>query len=163
MRRIASPFPIPTTSAQMEASQQSTKLIRKLRRSFLPRIEIDSSLFPRLSRMRWLGLGPIDTYPNESAAGIFGVWSADKGVADANGLKTTRWLEMEDPSHTVGTLRIENSPYVRCDTDTLRVVAAEEGRVMKNRLPEKPEQRLDVTPGRKFHGAFTMRLLPNKH
>ncbi|HMF52905.1 MAG TPA: glycoside hydrolase family 2 TIM barrel-domain containing protein, partial [Edaphobacter sp.] len=132
----------------------------KIAAKFLPQAKINLPLVPQLSRMRWLGLGPIDTYPNERAAGIFGVWSADRGSPDANGLKATRWVEAQDPSHTLSTLRVEDSPYVQREGDTLHIVAAEEGRVMKNRLPEKPEQRLDVTPGRRFYGAFTTRLLP---
>jgi beta-galactosidase len=131
----------------------------KIEATFLPHAEINLQLASQLSRMRWLGLGPLDTYPNEHAAGIFGVWSTEKGSANATGPKMTRWGEMQDPARGTGTVRIENSPYLQVEGDTLHVIAATEGRVMKNRLPEKFEQRLDVTPGRIFYGAFTLRLL----
>jgi beta-galactosidase len=131
----------------------------KIEAPFLPQLEIDLPLASQLSRMRWLGLGPIDTYPNESAAGIFGVWSAAKGSKDVEGVKTTRWIEVQAPATSGYAVRIENCPYAQFEGGTLHVISGLEGRVMKNRLPEKPEERLDVTPGRSFHGAFTVRLL----
>lgn len=121
---------------------------------FLPQVAIDLALAPELNKMRWLGLGPIDTYPNEHAAGIFGVWSAAAGSADAAGVKTTRWVEL---AASAPELRIEDMPYVHLEKGTVQLIAGLEGRVMKNRLPEKPEERLDVSAGRSFHGAFTLR------
>lgn len=131
----------------------------KIEAPFLPQLEINLPITSQLSQMRWLGLGPIDTYPNESAAGIFGVWSATKGSKDAEGVKTTRWIEIQSPASEGYIVRIENCPYAQFDGGTLHVISGLAGRVMKNRLPEKPEERLDVTPGRIFHGAFTLRLL----
>ena len=122
-------------------------------------LEVTLPITPQLSRMRWLGLGPIDTYPNEHAAGVFGVWNANAGSQDAAGVKTTRWTEIEPPAPEGNLVRVEDSPYAQFENGTLHVIAGMEGRVMKNRLPEKPEERLDVTPGRIFHGAFTIRLL----
>ena len=124
---------------------------------FLPVLEMNLALPRSLTKMRWLGLGPIDTYPNEHAAGIFGVWSAEAGKPDAGGVKTTRWAEVSSPAAPAATLRIEDSPYVRFESGTLHVIAGLEGRVMKNRLPEKPEERMD-TADRTFHAAFTLRL-----
>lgn len=131
----------------------------KLETSFLPLIQINLAITPRLSRLRWLGLGPIDTYPNESAAGIFGVWSAANDSEDAKGVKTTRWIEVGRADGEGGTVHIENSPYAQFENGTLHVIAGLEGRVMKNRLPERPEERLDITSGRVFHGMFTLRLV----
>jgi beta-galactosidase len=131
----------------------------KVEATFLPMLEVTLPITPQLSRMRWLGLGPIDTYPNEHAAGVFGVWNANAGSQDAAGVKTTRWTEIEPPAPEGNLVRVEDSPYAQFENGTLHVIAGMEGRVMKNRLPEKPEERLDVTPGRIFHGAFTIRLL----
>jgi beta-galactosidase len=131
----------------------------KIEATFLPKLELNLPIASQLSRMRWLGLGPIDTYPNEHAAGIFGVWSAAKDSKDAGGVRTTRWVEIEAPTGGGNAVRIENSPYIQFEAGTLHVIAGMEGRVMKNRLPEKPEERLDVKSGRSFHGAFTLRLI----
>jgi hypothetical protein len=128
--------------------------------TFLPHIELALPLANDLSRMRWLGLGPIDTYPNEHAAGIFGVWSAQQGTDDATGVKTTRWAEFGSAQNTGPTVRIENIAYIHFEGGVLHAYSGLEGRFMKNRRPEKPEERLDIVPGGSFNGAFTLRLLP---
>jgi beta-galactosidase len=91
----------------------------KLEARFLPLIEINLPVSPQLSQVRWLGLGPIDTYPNERAAGNFGVWSAASGSKDASGVKATRWIEMGSPHGEGGVVRIENCPYAQFEGGTL--------------------------------------------
>ena len=36
-----------------------------------------------MNHVRWLGLGPLDAYPNEKAAAILGLWSEDVPKSDA--------------------------------------------------------------------------------
>lgn len=129
---------------------------------FLPWIEMRMPVAASLTRMRWLGLGPIDTYPNERAAGTLGVWSAAAGTEYAHGVKTTRWAEITPTDGRGDRVRIENSPYIRVEGGVLHVIAGLEGRPEKNRRPEKPEEALDVVPGKTFGGAFTLRLLPDE-
>lgn len=137
------------------------QVLPKIEAAFIPKVEMNLGVSPELARMRWLGLGPIDTYPNEHAAGTLGVWSANVGSENADGVKTMRWAELTSSSGTGGNrLRVENSPYVQFEGGLLHVISALEGRPEKNRRPEKPEERLDVGPATTFQGAFTLQVLP---
>lgn len=127
----------------------------KIEAPFLPVLAMNFGLAPEFAHLRWLGLGPIDTYPNERAAGIFGVWSAAAGEPAAEGVKSTRWAEVSSPA---AILRAEDSPWLRFEAGKLQLIAGLEGRVMKNRLPEKPEEAMETRPGRSFSAAFTLRL-----
>ena len=113
---------------------------------------------PEINHLRWLGLGPLDAYPNEKAAAILGVWSQDLSNADANGVKATRWAELTQASGAG--VRIAGSPYIRLEGGSgLQALSAVAGRPSKRNRAEDPEQRLDVNPHSSFVGEFNLSLL----
>ncbi len=127
-----------------------------VRAPWLPHVGI-SLQTANLGSVRWLGLGPMESYPNEKEASILGVWSGKMDAAEMNGIRTTRWEELASASH--GTVRIEGAPYMQVTADRVDVLSDVVGRPEKNRRPSDPDQRLDTTPGRSFAGEFTVRLV----
>jgi beta-galactosidase len=109
-----------------------------------------------LDTLRWLGLGPLDAYPNLKMAAIFGLWSGEAGSATAEGTKTgVRWAELLDSAKRG--LRVEGSGYVRLESPgQIRVLGVVEGRPSKYRRPDPPSCRLDLAPGTVIRGAFVM-------
>ena len=124
---------------------------------WLPFIGMTLRTAPEMQHVRWLGLGPLDAYPNEKAAAILGVWSEDLGSAHANEVKSTRWTELTGKSGTE--IRLEGSPYIRLDGGTtVQALSAVAGRPSKRNRAEEPEQRLDVTDHAAFVGEFKLSL-----
>ncbi|HWB85083.1 MAG TPA: glycoside hydrolase family 2 TIM barrel-domain containing protein [Bryobacteraceae bacterium] len=124
---------------------------------WLPLVGVTLRTPPALTHLRWLGLGPLDAYPNEKAAAIFGVWSGDLGGPTATGVKATRWAELSGTSGVV--LKIEGCPYIRAGEGSgLQALSAVVGRSAKTRRPENPEDRLDTTAGSSFDGGFRVSL-----
>jgi beta-galactosidase len=125
---------------------------------WVPEVGIEFEVPAELNTLRWLGLGPLDAYPNEKAAAIFGVWSEHAGSGGAQGVKAeVRWAELLDAKGAG--LRVTGSPFIRLDGDgtkpaRLRLLSAVVGRSAKFNPPERPEYRLDVSPGREFTGNF---------
>lgn len=125
---------------------------------WLPFIGMTLRTEPEIHHLRWLGLGPLDAYPNEKVAAILGVWSEESPSAGASEVKATRWAELTRDSG-VG-VRIEGSPYVRLDGETgLQALTSVAGRPSKRKRPDDPEQRLDVTPNVSFVGEFNLSLV----
>ena len=130
----------------------------QLQAQWLPFVGMTLGAAPAITHLHWLGLGPLDAYPNEKAAAILGVWSGDLASADIQGVKATRWAELTGNSG-VG-IRVEGAPYLRIDGATgVQVLSAVEGRPSKRVRPEDPAQRLDVTPNSTFVGEFNLSLL----
>ena len=124
---------------------------------WLPFVGITLHIAPGIDQLRWLGLGPLDAYPNEKAAAIFGVWSGKLGSGDATGVKATRWAQLTEASG-VG-VRIDGAPYIRVEEGSgLQALSAVAGRPSKRNRAEDPEQRLDVTPLATFVGEFNLSL-----
>jgi beta-galactosidase len=107
-----------------------------------------------LDHLRWLGLGPLDAYPNEKTAPILGVYSGLAGSETAKGDKAIRWAELT--SGQGAGLRVEGVPYIRVEGKNLRVLPSVAGRNEKNRRPESPEYRLDTANSAVFEGAFSL-------
>lgn len=125
---------------------------------WLPFVGMTLRTAPEINHLRWLGLGPLDAYPNEKAAAILGVWSQDLSNADANGVKATRWAELTQASGAG--VRIAGSPYIRLEGGSgLQALSAVAGRPSKRNRAEDPEQRLDVNPHSSFVGEFNLSLL----
>lgn len=122
---------------------------------WLPFIGITLHTSPEIQHLRWLGLGPLDAYPNEKAAAILGVWSEDLSGAHAGEVKATRWTELTGkPGKGI---RLEGSPWIRIDQgNSLQALSAVAGRPSKRNRAEDPEQRLDVTPHASFVGEFRL-------
>ena len=115
--------------------------------AWLPEIGFELAA-PGLDQFRWLGLGPLDGYPNEKAAPIFGLWTDPAGTKAG-----VRWAEV---SGKTGGFRVTGGPYVRFENGRLRVLSAVAGRPDKTRRADA-EYRLDVKPGRSFRAGSRLR------
>ena len=123
---------------------------------WLPHVGLELQAAPGMDRLRWLGLGPYDAFPNKRAAPALGLWSATLG-SDA-GNKATRWAELTDASGKG--VHIANDGYVGFDAaaaDRVRILSSVMGLPAKNRGPDNPADRLDAAPGRTFLGRFQLR------
>ncbi|HET8653883.1 MAG TPA: glycoside hydrolase family 2 TIM barrel-domain containing protein [Longimicrobiaceae bacterium] len=123
----------------------------------LPFVGMSVSLAPALEQLRWLGLGPYDSYPNKKAAAILGVWSGAVGSDDVTGVKATRWVELTGSPGTGA--RIVNHGYISSDAEhprQLRVLSTVAGRKAKGRGPEDPAQQLNAGTGQPFVGEFSI-------
>lgn len=124
---------------------------------WLPQVGLSVALSPAVKQLSWLGLGPLDTFPNENMAGVLGVYSGPIGSDSIEGNKTTRWVEVQGNSLGV---RFENRGYMRIDAkhpSTVDLLSAVLGRTSKGRRPEDPDQQLNVT-GKPFVGQLSFRL-----
>jgi beta-galactosidase len=116
------------------------------------------TMSPAMKQLRWLGLGPLDTFPNEKVAGVLGVWSGPLGSETIEGNKSTRWIEVSAPGSGV---RFQNDGYMRLDSkqpSQIQLLSAVLGRTSKARRPEDPEQQLNVVPGKPFVGELSLQL-----
>jgi beta-galactosidase len=121
---------------------------------WLPEIGMEFETAAGLDNLRWLGLGPLDAYPNERTAPIFGVYAGRTDSETAKGTKATRWAELT--SGQGSGLRVEGAPYVRLEGRNLRVLTSVVGRSEKGRRPEAPEYRLDTGSSAVFQGGFSL-------
>lgn len=125
---------------------------------WVPEVGMEFEVPAELNTLRWLGLGPLDAYPNEKAAAIFGVWSERAGSSEAQGVKAeVKWTELFDAKGAG--LRLTGSPFIGFDGDgtkpgRLRLLSAVVGRASKFNPPESPEYRLDLSTARTFTGSF---------
>jgi beta-galactosidase len=115
-----------------------------------------------LGTLRWLGLGPLDAYPNLKMAAIFGLWTGQAGAERAQGTKAgVRWAELLDSAQSG--FRVAGSDYVRLESPgRLRVLTAVEGRPSKFRRPDPPTSRLDVGPDTVIRGGFILTPVEGK-
>ena len=127
---------------------------------FLPEIGMEIDTAAGLDKLRWLGLGPLDAYPNEKTAPILGVYTGSAGSETAKGTKAIRWAELT--SDQGAGVRMEESGYLRLEGRALRVLASVAGRPEKGRRPEAPEYRLDTGSSAAFQGAYSLALIPAK-
>ncbi len=125
---------------------------------WLPLVGMTIRTVPELNHLRWLGLGPLDAYPNENVASILGVWSGNLGSPDITGVKATRWAELTATSG-LG-LKLTDCPYIRLEGGpSLQALTSVAGRPSKRHLADRPEQRLYSNPGSSFEGEFRISLL----
>ena len=61
---------------------------------WLPEIGMEFETAAGLDNLRWLGLGPLDAYPNEKSAPILGVYAGGAGSDTVKGTKSARWAEV---------------------------------------------------------------------
>jgi len=122
--------------------------------AWLPEIGIEFPLPAGLDDLRWLGLGPLDAYPNEKTAPILGVYAGRTDSDTAKGMKADRWAELTT-AQGAG-FRVEGAPYIRVDGRNLRVLTSVVGRSEKGRRPENPDYRLDTGASAAFQGAFSV-------
>jgi beta-galactosidase len=127
---------------------------------WLPEIGIEFETAAGLDSLRWLGLGPLDAYPNMKTAAILGVYSGQAGSDTVKGTKAVRWAELT--SDLRAGVRVQGSPYVRLEGRNLRVLPSVVGRSEKNRRPEAAEYRLDTGSAAEFRGSFSVTLMPGE-
>ena len=122
--------------------------------AWLPEIGMAFEMPAGLDNLRWLGLGPLDAYPNEKTAPILGVYGGRTDSETAKGMKAARWAELT-AAQGAG-FRVEGAPYIRVEGRSLRVLTSVVGRSEKGRRPENPEYRLDAGASAVFQGAFSV-------
>jgi beta-galactosidase len=120
---------------------------------WLPEVGMEASVDGGVDKLRWLGLGPLESAPNMRVASIFGLWNLP--VGDAGGIRgDVRWAEF-------GGVRIENCGYLRlAGPGKLRILSAVEGRGAKFRRAERAEDRIDVNDQTTLAGRFRLRAIP---
>ena len=121
---------------------------------WLPEIGMEFETAAGLDNLRWLGLGPLDAYPNERTAPILGVYAGRADSETAKGMKATRWAELT--SGQGSGFRVDGAPYIRLEGRNLRVLTSVVGRSEKGRRPEAPEYRLDTGSSAVFQGGFSL-------
>jgi len=121
---------------------------------WLPEIGMEFETAAGLDNLRWLGLGPLDAYPNERTAPILGVYAGRTDSETAKGTKAVRWAELT--SAQGAGFRVEGAPYIRLERRNLRVLPSVVGRSEKGRRPEATEYRLDTGPSAVFQGGFSV-------
>jgi beta-galactosidase len=121
---------------------------------WLPEIGMEFETAEGLDNLRWLGLGPLDAYPNEKTAPIFGVYAGRIDSQTARGMKAVRWAELT--SAPGSGFRVEGADYIRMEGRNLRVLPSVVGRSEKGRRPEAPEYRLDTGSSAEFQGGFSL-------
>jgi beta-galactosidase len=129
----------------------------KIRAPWVPEVGVVFDTASEMKQLRWLGLGPLEAFPNLKEAPVFGLWS--EKIESASGMKgEVRWAELRGDGGP--RLRVEGAPYVRIESPgKLRVLAKVEGRPTKFRRADRPEHRLDVNEGAQFMGGFCVRLV----
>lgn len=128
---------------------------------WLPFIGMKLASAAPLKRFRWLGLGPLDAYPNENTAPILGVWGGAIGDQEVTGTKATRWAEFTAAAGTG--FKVRHDGYVDTatgDAHSVRVLSDVVGRGSKGRRPEGPAGLMDTSAGKAFIGEFSLTLLP---
>lgn len=131
---------------------------------WLPHVGIDVALAPGLDRLSWLGLGPLDAYPNESTAAILGVWDGALGTPAITGVKSTRWVELSGANSSADeAIRIAHSGYLDTASGaagTVRLLSGVAGRGTKHWAPEAPAPMLPTAEGQTYSGEFSVTLRP---
>ena len=127
---------------------------------WLPEIGMELETAAGLDNLRWLGLGPLDAYPNEKTAPILGVYAGKSDSETAKGTKAARWAELTSAEGSG--FRVEGAPYIRLEGRNLRVLPSVVGRSEKGRRPEAPEYRLDTGSSAVFQGGFAVTPLRRK-
>jgi beta-galactosidase len=125
---------------------------------WLPEIGMEFETAAGLDNLRWLGLGPLDAYPNEKDRAHSGRVRGRADSDTAKGTKATRWAELT--SGQGAGVRVEGSPYIRLEGRNLRVLPSVVGRSEKGRRPEAPEYRLDTGASAVFQGGFIITKSP---
>lgn len=130
----------------------------KLDAPFIPELGLEFSIGKTLSRLTWLGYGPLNSVAGKTAATRFGWWSHAPTDAYAQGNKwSPDWTRL---TSTAGaSLHIRGAQATRLGGDasngyTLRVLTHQSGGWTKLFPPERPEWYLDLEKTKVFKGAF---------
>jgi beta-galactosidase len=111
-----------------------------------------------LDKLRWLGLGPLDAFPNLKAAALFGIWRLE--ASEATGVKSdVRWAELTGADGAG--VRLDGCRFMQLAAPgQLRALSAVGGRPSaKFQRAEKAEDLLDAGSGTKLAGSVTLRSM----
>jgi beta-galactosidase len=125
---------------------------------WIPEAGVELKTSATLDKLRWLGLGPLDAFPNLKAAALFGIWRLE--AREAIGVKSdVRWAELTGADGAG--VRLDGCRFVRLAAPGhLRALSSVEGRPSaKFQRAEKAEDLLDSGPGTKLSGSVTLRLM----
>lgn len=120
---------------------------------WLPWLGMSGRLRPDGKTVRWLGLGPLDAFPNEKAASYLGLWS--QSLSDG-GTKKVRWIDL--PAADAETARIFNDGYMafeKAQPDRLHILAKVRQRPTKWRA-EGPDDLILLEQGTLLVGEFSL-------
>ena len=111
-------------------------------------------------RLRWLGLGPHDAYPNKRSAGVLGLWEGKIDSPVAAGMKEVKRIECIGRETR---LYINTEGYMEhCSDkpDCISILTNVLGRPEKGRKSDKAIQQLSTSDGKVFAGNFQIQMVP---
>ncbi len=125
---------------------------------WLPIVGMSLQTAPELNRIKWLGLGPYDAYPNKKSAPVLGLWKGSAGTPEVSGIKETRWIERDG---SIGRLHISSIGYMEHDTitpDIIHILSGVFPRPEKGRMADDSTPQLATNGNNSFVGEFSLIL-----
>ncbi len=130
----------------------------KLDAPFIPETGLEFSIGKNLTRLTWLGYGPLNSVAGKTAATRFGWWSfAPTDVLSKGNKWSPDWMRFTVADGA--SLHIRGAQATRLGGDattgyTVRVLTHQSGAWTKLFPPERPEWYLDTARTKTFSGAF---------
>ncbi|MFT3751809.1 MAG: glycoside hydrolase family 2 TIM barrel-domain containing protein [Paludibacter sp.] len=134
------------------------EILTKVAIPWLPVVGMVVKSNPELNKIKWLGLGPYDAYPNKKAALILGVWGGAAGSPDVTGTKSVRWIERSGSNFG---FRIAGNAYMEHTAEhpeTIYVLSGVLGRPEKSRTADESIPQLLTNTDKPFVGEFRISL-----
>jgi len=129
----------------------------KVEAPYLPFVGMRATMAAPLAKLHWLGLGPLDNWPNESAAAQLGVWTQGPPEGEAPGMKQARWADLLGSDGTGP--RVEHAGYISLDPRAPGTVAIlSDVRERPSKWPPEGPGSLLRTNGEPLVGGFTVDL-----
>lgn len=130
----------------------------KVEMPWIPMVGMSLQSPLELDKLRWLGRGPYDAYPNKQSATMLGVWGGIAGSKEVTGNKATRWIERSGDS---GGIRIENIGYMNHSSqkpEIINVLSTVLSRPESSRKARDPFPLLRTDVDAPFVGEFSIVL-----
>lgn len=134
------------------------EILTKVAIPWLPVVGMTVKSNPELNKIKWLGLGPYDAYPNKKTAPILGVWDGAAGSPEVTGTKSVRWIER---SAANSGFRITVNAYMEHTAEhpeTIYVLSGVLGRPEKSRTADESIPQLLTNTNEPFLGEFKISL-----
>jgi beta-galactosidase len=127
---------------------------------FIPETGLEFSIGKKLTRLTWLGCGPLNSVAGKTAATRFGWWSYAPADALAQGNKwIPEWTRLTVADGAGLHVRGAQATRLGGDTEsgyTLRVLTHQSGGWTKLFPPENPAWYLNLEKGKTFKGSFDL-------
>jgi beta-galactosidase len=120
----------------------------------LPFVGMTLDLSAPAKKVDWLGLGPMDAWPNEQAAPTLGLWSVPSGQ---DGVKAARWAEVSLAQG--GRMRIEAPGWIathKARAASIDILSTLAGHLIKFGPAEVEAEQVKAGEGTSFTGTFTL-------